>query len=123
MKSAAIWILCANCLTVLAQSVPDFAPKQDFIDNVQDQVIQSQAANTLSDVQQRNYENNGNFNLDGTPFTEPYTIEYKYHNYDKMTKFLRQTTARYPSLTALYSIGRSVQGKINIFIRYPSSGN
>lgn len=27
-----------------------------------------------------------------------------------MTQFLRQTTARYPSLTALYSIGKSVKG-------------
>lgn len=28
-----------------------------------------------------------------------------------MTKFLRATSAEYPSLTALYSIGKSVQGR------------
>uniref|UniRef100_T1GBI8 Peptidase M14 domain-containing protein n=1 Tax=Megaselia scalaris TaxID=36166 RepID=T1GBI8_MEGSC len=28
-----------------------------------------------------------------------------------MTRFLRSTTARYPNLTALYSIGKSVQGR------------
>lgn len=50
-----------------------------------------------------------NFNLDQQ--NEPYTIDFKYHNYDKMTKFLRATSARYPSLTALYSIGKSVQGR------------
>ncbi|KAJ8959056.1 hypothetical protein NQ318_022312 [Aromia moschata] len=52
--------------------------------------------------QQRNYQD-----LDA----EPYNIEYKYHDFDKMTKFLRQTTTKYPSLTALYSIGKSVQGR------------
>lgn len=61
------------------------------------------------DAQQRNYQTGGSLNLDGQ-YVEPYNIEFKYHNYDKMTKFLRQTTARYPSLTALYSIGKSVQG-------------
>ncbi|XP_018561193.1 carboxypeptidase M isoform X2 [Anoplophora glabripennis] len=63
-----------------------------------------------ADAQQRNYQTGGNINLDGQ-FVEPYNIEYKYHDFDMMTKFLRQTTARYPSLTALYSIGKSVQGR------------
>ncbi|XP_030764028.1 carboxypeptidase M-like isoform X2 [Sitophilus oryzae] len=44
-------------------------------------------------------------------YGEQYTIEYKYHNFDKMTRFLRQTTARFPSLTALYSIGKSIRGR------------
>jgi len=40
-----------------------------------------------------------------------YGLEFKYHNYDQMTKFLRTTSSRYPNLTALYSIGKSVQGR------------
>lgn len=42
-----------------------------------------------------------------------YQLDFKYHDYDKLTKFLRTTSARYPNLTALYSIGKSVQGKRN----------
>lgn len=38
-------------------------------------------------------------------------LDFKYHNYEKLTKFLRMTSSRYPSLTALYSIGKSVQGR------------
>jgi len=41
---------------------------------------------------------------------QSYQLEFKYHDYDKMTKFLRTTSSRYPNLTALYSIGKSVQG-------------
>ena len=44
-----------------------------------------------------------------------YTLDFKYHNYDKLTKFLRSTSSKFPNLTALYSIGKSVQGK-NIFL-------
>nr|CAH7766944.1 unnamed protein product [Callosobruchus chinensis] len=69
----------------------------------------SDPANSLSELQQRKYQGGSNLNLD--TFTEPYNIDYKYHNFDRMTKFLRQTTARYPSLTALYSVGKSVQGR------------
>lgn len=39
-----------------------------------------------------------------------YQLDFKYHDYDKMTKFLRTTSSRFPNLTALYSIGKSVQG-------------
>lgn len=47
-----------------------------------------------------------------------YQLDFKYHDYDKLTKFLRTTSARYPNLTALYSIGKSVQGKrfMNFFL-------
>uniref|UniRef100_A0A8D9DVC0 Carboxypeptidase M n=1 Tax=Cacopsylla melanoneura TaxID=428564 RepID=A0A8D9DVC0_9HEMI len=38
-------------------------------------------------------------------------LDFKYHDYEKMTKYLRQTSSRYPNLTALYSIGKSVQGR------------
>lgn len=41
---------------------------------------------------------------------QSYQLEFKYHDYDKMTKFLRTTSSRFPNLTALYSIGKSVQG-------------
>ncbi|XP_069703169.1 carboxypeptidase D isoform X3 [Periplaneta americana] len=40
-----------------------------------------------------------------------YTLEFKYHNYEKLTKFLRTTSSKFPNLTALYSIGKSVQGR------------
>ncbi|XP_050428742.1 carboxypeptidase M-like isoform X2 [Adelges cooleyi] len=40
-----------------------------------------------------------------------YQLEFKYHDYDKMTKFLRTTSSKFPNLTALYSIGKSVQGR------------
>lgn len=43
-----------------------------------------------------------------------YQLEFKYHDYDKMTKYLRTTSSRFPNLTALYSIGKSVQGKCNV---------
>lgn len=37
-------------------------------------------------------------------------LEFKYHDHDEMTRYLRATSARFPNLTALYSIGKSVQG-------------
>ncbi|XP_075219947.1 carboxypeptidase D-like isoform X2 [Lycorma delicatula] len=42
---------------------------------------------------------------------DDYSLEFKYHNYDQMTKYLRMTSSRFPHLTALYSIGKSVQGR------------
>lgn len=33
-----------------------------------------------------------------------------YHNYDKMTSYLKSVSQMYPQLTRLYSIGQSVQG-------------
>ncbi|KNC28936.1 hypothetical protein FF38_02940 [Lucilia cuprina] len=38
-------------------------------------------------------------------------LDFVYHNHEELTKFLRSTSARYPNLTALYSIGKSIQGK------------
>ncbi|XP_014258956.1 carboxypeptidase M-like isoform X2 [Cimex lectularius] len=38
-------------------------------------------------------------------------LDFKYHDFERMTKFLRTTSSRYPNLTALYSIGKSVQGR------------
>ncbi|KAG8041365.1 hypothetical protein G9C98_002353 [Cotesia typhae] len=44
-------------------------------------------------------------------FDKPYTVDFKYHNYDKMSRFLRATSLRFQNLTALYSIGKSVKGR------------
>ncbi|XP_026499573.1 carboxypeptidase M-like isoform X4 [Vanessa tameamea] len=38
-------------------------------------------------------------------------LEFKYHDHEEMTRYLRAISARYPALTALYSIGKSVQGR------------
>lgn len=60
-------------------------------------------------AEQRNYQTGGSYNVDVQ--NDPYGIDFAYHDYDSMTRFLRSTTSRYPSLTALYSIGKSVQGR------------
>lgn len=61
--------------------------------------------------EQRNYQpgQGSTYNLDFV--NEDYSLDYNYHNYEQMTKFLRSTGSRFPRLTALYSIGKSVQGK------------
>ncbi|XP_050680054.1 carboxypeptidase M-like isoform X1 [Leptidea sinapis] len=38
-------------------------------------------------------------------------LDFSYHDHDQLTRYLRAVSARYPSLTALYSIGKSVQGR------------
>ncbi|KAI5637245.1 zinc carboxypeptidase domain-containing protein [Phthorimaea operculella] len=38
-------------------------------------------------------------------------LEFRYHDHEDMTRYLRAVSAKYPSLTALYSIGKSVQGR------------
>ncbi|XP_061391276.1 carboxypeptidase D-like [Musca vetustissima] len=38
-------------------------------------------------------------------------LDFVYHNHEELTRFLRATSARYPNLTALYSIGKSIQGR------------
>ncbi|XP_012551013.1 carboxypeptidase D isoform X3 [Bombyx mori] len=38
-------------------------------------------------------------------------LEFQYHDHDQMTRYLRAVSAKYPELTALYSIGKSVQGR------------
>lgn len=50
-------------------------------------------------------------------YDEPYDIEFKYHNHDEMSRFLRTTAHRYANLTALYSIGKSVKGMKSINFR------
>ncbi|XP_044731066.1 carboxypeptidase M isoform X2 [Chrysoperla carnea] len=39
------------------------------------------------------------------------SLDFNYHNYEQLTKYLRTMNSRYPNLTALYSIGKSVQGR------------
>ncbi|XP_039292676.1 carboxypeptidase D isoform X2 [Nilaparvata lugens] len=49
---------------------------------------------------------------EGAPLSsDDYPLNFNYHNFDQMTKFLRMTSSRYPHLSALYSIGKSVQGR------------
>ncbi|XP_030381385.1 carboxypeptidase D isoform X3 [Scaptodrosophila lebanonensis] len=38
-------------------------------------------------------------------------LDFVYHDHEELTRFLRATSARYPNLTALYSIGKSTQGR------------
>ncbi|XP_067639260.1 carboxypeptidase D isoform X2 [Eurosta solidaginis] len=38
-------------------------------------------------------------------------LDFVYHDHEDLTRFLRTTSARYPNLTALYSIGKSIQGR------------
>ncbi|KAL1494932.1 hypothetical protein ABEB36_010437 [Hypothenemus hampei] len=44
-------------------------------------------------------------------YPSDFKLTQKYHHFDEMTQFMRQITARYPALTALYSIGKSVRGR------------
>lgn len=54
--------------------------------------------------------NNPHYSTQDLIQDQNYQLEFKYHDYDKMTKFLRTTSSKFPNLTALYSIGKSVQG-------------
>ena len=46
-----------------------------------------------------------------TPDFNNNQLDWRYNDFEEMTKFLRTTSSRYPNLTALYSIGKSVQGE------------
>ncbi|XP_071445439.1 carboxypeptidase D-like isoform X2 [Hetaerina americana] len=48
---------------------------------------------------------------DASQASSTFDIDFTYHNYDALTRFLRATSSRFPHLTALYSIGKSVQGR------------
>ncbi|BFG01665.1 carboxypeptidase M [Drosophila madeirensis] len=54
--------------------------------------------------------------LQGLPEPRAYmpdsqNLDFVYHDHEELTRFLRATSARYPNLTALYSIGKSIQGR------------
>lgn len=56
-------------------------------------------------------DSSGTFLLDiAQPFLF-FRLSFDYHNYTSMTTFLRHVSTIYPNLTALYSIGQSVQGR------------
>lgn len=38
-------------------------------------------------------------------------LEFDYHDHEQLTRYLRHVSSKYPALTALYSIGKSVQGR------------
>ena len=41
----------------------------------------------------------------------PPPLSFDYHNYDALTAYLRAVNAMYPNITALYSVGKSVNGE------------
>ena len=49
--------------------------------------------------------------VDSTTRRSPMKIELDYHDYDGMTKLLREASTKFPDLVQLYSIGQSVQGR------------
>lgn len=65
--------------------------------------------NTYNLDSQNDRYNANNYNTDAQNQNEPYYLDFGYHKYEKMVKFLRATSAKYPQLTALYSIGKSAQ--------------
>ncbi|XP_055300338.1 carboxypeptidase D isoform X3 [Sitodiplosis mosellana] len=71
-----------------------------FVVNLNIETCSSQQLNQLNDYS------------GSRPYTpDPGLLDFVYHNHEDMTRFLRATSARYPNLTALYSIGKSVQGR------------
>ncbi|XP_025832319.1 carboxypeptidase M isoform X2 [Agrilus planipennis] len=113
-------------LTVTAQNVPsNHKPTENSVgsgrilnyspSSGQDQNTDVKIEDTYSNPSiDRRYQDTApsNYNLDPGPVEQDkYGYEFKYHDFDQMTRFLRETTAKYPSLTALYSIGKSVQGR------------
>lgn len=120
-----LWFISLHCLISAELPKQNAAHKNSQISRqavVNDSIsvnagFQAQSAqgsdeplNSLTNSQQRNVGGEVSY---GGEYLEPYDIDFKYHNYDRMTRFLRDTTVRYPSLTALYSIGKSVQGRYN----------
>lgn len=133
----AVWLLSVQCLMSSAQltianngknvlqvqnispaiSGIHFTPEVAQFSSQQPLLVQVtpvSVENILVNDQLTNFpEPKNGVNIEAPQYSSPATVEFEYHNYDKMTKLLRQITARYPSLTALYSIGKSVNGKYN----------
>lgn len=108
MMNPSLWLLSALVVASTAQN--DFSSlDSQATDFTQSQYAQQANQQLAEEAEQRNYQTVGSYNLDVQ--NEPYGIDYGYHDYESMTKFLRTTTAKFPTLTALYSIGKSVQGK------------
>jgi hypothetical protein len=104
MKSI-VWILAVQLLARASSQGELPAPE----DKPNEAKLMSRISVGNAPLEQRNYQvAPAPYNL--AEQSEPYNIAFDYHNYDQMTRFLRATTSKYPSLTALYSIGKSVQG-------------
>lgn len=56
--------------------------------------------------------------VDGGPTRPPPAVQldYVYHNHSALTAFLKDVHAHYPTLTHLYSIGKSYQGMVALFL-------
>lgn len=111
MKLILLCLFSTSLLLGANSEEAKITPKDEIAKYRQD--AQDQEAIVYSDdviAEQRNYQPalNSNFNLEVQ--SEPYGIEFKYHDYEQMTRFLRATSSKFPSLTALYSIGKSIQG-------------
>ncbi|XP_068913487.1 carboxypeptidase D isoform X2 [Tenebrio molitor] len=105
MKSI-VWILAVQLLARASSQGELPAPE----DKPNEAKLMSRISVGNAPLEQRNYQvAPAPYNL--AEQSEPYNIAFDYHNYDQMTRFLRATTSKYPSLTALYSIGKSVQGR------------
>ncbi|XP_053989672.1 carboxypeptidase M-like [Hylaeus volcanicus] len=66
---------------------------------------------TVAASQHVNKDLSNQYNARFHAYEEPYGIDFTYHNYDQMSRFLRATSLRFQNLTALYSIGKSVKGR------------
>lgn len=73
-----------------------------------------QTADSFSAPSEQTAFSSGSVGGGGASAYPNYGVEFKYHKYDEMTNFLRTTSSTFPNLTALYSIGRSVQGKYRL---------
>lgn len=58
----------------------------------------------------------GKFHNKQGPVTGP-SLRFDYHNYDDLTSYLRNVNSMFPNITALYSIGKSVQGTLHEHIQ------
>lgn len=68
---------------------------------------------TAAASQHVNKDLSNQYNARFHAYEEPYSIEFTYHNYEQMSRFLRTTSLRFQNLTALYSIGKSVKGMLH----------
>ena len=65
---------------------------------------------TAAASQHINKDLSNHYNARFHVYKEPYSIDFTYHNYEQMSRFLRTTSLHFQNLTALYSIGKSIKG-------------
>lgn len=95
----------------LVATVINLARTQQYSQQDSSQTQQFQQQIQSDDPESRYFQNGGAAYNDQLVQEQDYTISFDYHGHEEMTKFLRLTTAKFPNLSALYSIGKSVQGK------------